>query len=116
MGLNKLPIEGSANRREQAPEWPLPRDRQEQVHIVEEMYRRWHRNESGKCSFARKNRSVCVEVDVPHIEKDTQVLIKVKSCGVCGSGILSCYGKEHIISLLPSVIFSGCGLRRQNKE
>ena len=27
----------------------------------------------------------CVEVDVPHIEKDTQVLIKVKSCGVCGS-------------------------------
>ena len=29
----------------------------------------------------------CVEVDVPHIEKDTQVLIKVKSCGVCGSDI-----------------------------
>ena len=29
----------------------------------------------------------CVEVDVPRIEKDTQVLIKVKSCGVCGSDI-----------------------------
>lgn len=29
----------------------------------------------------------CVEVDVPQIEKDTQVLIKVKSCGVCGSDI-----------------------------
>ncbi len=29
----------------------------------------------------------CVEVDVPSIEKDTQVLIKVKSCGVCGSDI-----------------------------
>lgn len=30
----------------------------------------------------------CVEVDVPVIEKDTQVLLKVKSCGVCGSDIL----------------------------
>lgn len=29
----------------------------------------------------------CVEVDIPQIEKDTQVLIKVKSCGVCGSDI-----------------------------
>jgi len=30
----------------------------------------------------------CVEVDVPVIETDSQVLIKVKSCGVCGSDIL----------------------------
>lgn len=29
----------------------------------------------------------CVEVDVPEIEKDTQVKIKVKCCGVCGSDI-----------------------------
>ena len=29
----------------------------------------------------------CVEVDIPEIEKDTQVKIKVKSCGVCGSDI-----------------------------
>ncbi|MCL2220776.1 MAG: galactitol-1-phosphate 5-dehydrogenase [Oscillospiraceae bacterium] len=29
----------------------------------------------------------CVEVDVPVIEKDSQVLVKVKSCGVCGSDI-----------------------------
>lgn len=29
----------------------------------------------------------CVEVEVPEIEKDTQVKIKVKCCGVCGSDI-----------------------------
>lgn len=29
----------------------------------------------------------CVEVDTPKIEKDSQLLIKVKSCGVCGSDI-----------------------------
>ena len=29
----------------------------------------------------------CVEVDIPKIERDTQVKIKVKSCGVCGSDI-----------------------------
>jgi len=29
----------------------------------------------------------CVEVGVPRIEKDTQVLVKVKCCGVCGSDI-----------------------------
>ena len=39
----------------------------------------------------------CVEVDVPHIEKDTQVLIKVKSCGVCGSDIPRVMVKELII-------------------
>ena len=38
----------------------------------------------------------CVEVDIPHIEKDTQVLIKVKSCGVCGSDIPPCYGKGNL--------------------
>ena len=29
----------------------------------------------------------CVEVDIPELEKDTQVKIKVKSCGVCTSDI-----------------------------
>ncbi len=29
----------------------------------------------------------CVEVDVPKIERDNQVLVKVKNCGVCGSDI-----------------------------
>lgn len=29
----------------------------------------------------------CVEVDQPKIERDSQLLIKVKSCGVCGSDI-----------------------------
>ena len=36
--------------------------------------------------FAQKI-SRCVEVDVPHIEKDTQVLIKVKYTGTCGSDV-----------------------------
>ena len=30
----------------------------------------------------------CVEVDVPVIESDSQVLVKVKCCGVCGSDIM----------------------------
>lgn len=29
----------------------------------------------------------CVEADVPRIEKDNDVILKVKSCGVCGSDI-----------------------------
>jgi L-iditol 2-dehydrogenase len=29
----------------------------------------------------------CVEVDVPQLQKDDDVIIKVKSCGVCGSDI-----------------------------
>jgi L-iditol 2-dehydrogenase len=29
----------------------------------------------------------CVEVDIPQIEKDDDVIIKVKACGVCGSDI-----------------------------
>jgi len=29
----------------------------------------------------------CVEVERPQIEKDNDVIIKVKACGVCGSDI-----------------------------
>ena len=54
----------------------------------------------------------CVEVDVPHIEKDTQVLIKVKSCGVCGgafSGYCACLfltSSASGLSCCPSFSFS----------
>lgn len=40
----------------------------------------------------------CVEVDVPTIEKEDDVIVKVKSCGVCGSDIVRVMEKGAYIS------------------